>query len=138
MAPLIKQSAVADIRRAIDEVTTDSNRMLGCVSVAVNKDGKTLIEYASGDRGLDTQAAMTLDQSSGSHHLPCNFVEQGHLGLDNADQLEEICPELKEIRIFMNVDKYGKPESIDKKNRMTLRMLLTHTGQSLSSSLFML
>lgn len=57
------------------------------------------------------------------------LVEQGKLALDDADQVEEICPELKTIRILEKVDESGKGSFVDKKNRITLRMLLTHTGK---------
>ncbi|KAL8941232.1 MAG: hypothetical protein Q9216_002365 [Gyalolechia sp. 2 TL-2023] len=140
MAPFLKQSTVAGIRRAIDEATANKNRIPGCVFMAVNKNGKTLIDHASGDRGLDTRAPMTLDSVfwiASCTKMICGIaamqlVEQGQLRLDDADHLEEICPELKKIRILKNVDEYGKPELIDKKNRMTLRMLLTHTVPALT------
>ncbi|KAL8714302.1 MAG: hypothetical protein Q9225_006585 [Loekoesia sp. 1 TL-2023] len=136
MAPILKQSAVPDIREAIDEVTADKNRIPGCVFVAVNKDGETLFEHASGKRGVDTQAPMTLDSVfwiASCTKMICGIavmqlVEKGELSLDDADQVEKICPELKSIRILKNIDEYGKPEFIDKKNRITLRMLLTHTA----------
>ena len=57
------------------------------------------------------------------------LCEQGKLALDDADLLENIAPELKSVRILKNVDQNGKAEYIEKKNRITLRMLLTHTGK---------
>lgn len=137
MASSLKPSAVTDICHAIDKVTADKNRIPGCVFVAVNKDGKALIEHASGDRGLDTQEPITLDSVfwiASCTKMICGIaamqlVEQGLLALDDADQLEDICPELRTISILKNVDKCGNPEMIDKKHRITLRMLLTHTGQ---------
>ncbi|KAI4182823.1 MAG: hypothetical protein L6R41_005753 [Letrouitia leprolyta] len=136
MASSLKPSAVTDICHAIDKVTADKNRIPGCVFVAVNKDGKALIEHASGDRGLDTQEPITLDSVfwiASCTKMICGIaamqlVEQGLLALDDADQLEDICPELRTISILKNVDKCGNPEMIDKKHRITLRMLLTHTA----------
>lgn len=49
------------------------------------------------------------------------LVEQGKLSLDDADLAEKLCPELKEVKIL----KGGK--LVEKKNRITLRHLLSHT-----------
>jgi len=56
------------------------------------------------------------------------LVEQGKLTLDDGDLVESICPELKSIKILKNVDDNGNPEFVEKKAKITLRMLLTHTG----------
>ncbi|KAL8673938.1 MAG: hypothetical protein Q9168_001633 [Polycauliona sp. 1 TL-2023] len=136
MAATLKQSAPQEIRNAIDQVTADSNKIPGCVFCVVNKDGKTLFEHASGRKGADTQTPMTLDSIfwiASCTKMICGIAamqlcEQGKIGLDDADKVEEICPELKKIRILKSVDENGKPELVDKKNRITLRMLLTHTA----------
>lgn len=49
------------------------------------------------------------------------LVEQGKLSLDDADLAGKLCPELKEVKIL----KGGK--LVAKKNRITLRHLLSHT-----------
>ncbi|KAL8703032.1 MAG: hypothetical protein Q9201_003808 [Fulgogasparrea decipioides] len=136
MAPALKQSATAEIRDAIDQVTADANKIPGCVFIVVNKDGETLFKHASGKRGAGTQQPMTLDTVfwiASCTKMICGIavmqlVEQGKLNLDDADEVEEICPELKKIRILKNVDEHGKPEFVEKKNRITMRMLLTHTA----------
>ncbi|KAI4244355.1 MAG: hypothetical protein LQ352_006846 [Teloschistes flavicans] len=136
MAPTLKTSASSEIRKAIDDVTADTNKVPGCVLVVVNKDGKTLFEYASGRRGADTTAPMTLDSifwiASCTKMITgiavMQLVEQGKLSLDDADKIEDLCPELKTIRILKNVNEYGEPEFVGKKNRITMRMLLTHTA----------
>ncbi|KAL8953140.1 MAG: hypothetical protein Q9222_000961 [Ikaeria aurantiellina] len=136
MTPALKESASPEIRSAIDQVTADANAIPGCVVVVVNKDGKTLFEHASGKKGAGTQAAMTLDSIfwiASCTKMICGIAamqlcEQGKLSLDNADKIEEVCPELKEIRILKRVGEDGKPEMVDKKNRITMRMLLTHTA----------
>ncbi|KAL8678870.1 MAG: hypothetical protein Q9186_004805 [Xanthomendoza sp. 1 TL-2023] len=137
MAPTLKQSASAEIRNAIDKVTTDGNKVPGCVFCVVNQNGKTLFEHASGKRGAATQAPMTLDSIfwiASCTKMICGIAamqlcEQGKISLDDADKVEEMCPELKKIRILKSVDECGKPELVDKENRITLRMLLTHTGE---------
>lgn len=57
------------------------------------------------------------------------LVEQGKLSLDDADQAEKICPEFKQAKIIEGFESNGKPILKEKKNRITLRMLLSHTGQ---------
>lgn len=57
------------------------------------------------------------------------LVEQGKLSLDDADLTEKICPELKDVKIFKGRDANGKEIWAEKKNRITLRMLLSHTGK---------
>ncbi|MCJ1250876.1 hypothetical protein MMC30_008104 [Trapelia coarctata] len=56
------------------------------------------------------------------------LVEQGKLRLDDGDQIESICPELKNIKILKSVDANGNAEFTEKKTKITLRMLLTHTA----------
>lgn len=137
MASILKQSSVPDIRSAIDQVTAEKDKIPGCVFVVVNRDGKVLFEHASGKRGADTEEPMTLDSIfwiASCTKMICGIAamqlcEQGELGLDDPDKVEEICPELKSVRILKKVDEHGKPELIDKKNRITMRMLLTHTGK---------
>lgn len=56
------------------------------------------------------------------------LVEQGLLQLDDADQVESICPELKDVKVLTRTPE-GKLELVDKVRRITLRMLLNHTGK---------
>lgn len=51
------------------------------------------------------------------------LVERGQLSLDDADQVETLCPELKDV-MYLADDGALKPKT----GRITLRMLLTHTG----------
>lgn len=52
------------------------------------------------------------------------LVEQGKLELDNSDQVEKIAPELKDVKVL---EKGGT--LVEKRRGITLRMLLTHTGE---------
>ena len=136
MTTTLKQSGSKDIQDAIDQATADTEKTPGCVFVVVNKEGKTLFEHASGKRGVDTQDPMTLDSIfwiASCTKMLCGIaamqlVEQGKLNLDDADQIEEICPELAKVRILKSVDENGKAELVEKKNRITMRMLLSHTA----------
>ena len=140
MAKALSESAAADIRKTIDGVTADKKGIPGCVAVVVGKDGKTIFSHASGNKGSETQDPMTLDTvfwiASCTKMIGgiavMQLVEQGKLALDDADLVEKICPELKDVKILQDVDAKGKPTFVEKKNRITLKMLLTHTGMASS------
>ena len=59
------------------------------------------------------------------------LVEQGKLGLDDADQAEKLCPELKQAMILKGFDENQKPIRESKTRGITLRMLLSHQGKLL-------
>jgi len=137
MADLLSDSAKNGIQKSMDEVTADPNRIPGCVAVVVDKDGRTLFSHASGKRGIDTPEPMTLETVfwiASCTKMICGIavmqlVEQGKLALDDAGLLERYCPELKTVRILKGFDDTGRAETVEKKNRITLRMLLNHTGK---------
>lgn len=137
MAKVLSESSSADIRKYIDGVTSNQHKIPGCVAVVVGKDGKIIFSHASGTKGIDTKEPMDLDTVfwiASCTKMICGIAalqlcEQGKLALDDADMVEKVCPELKSIKILTKVDDYGKPEYVDKKARITLRMLLTHTGK---------
>lgn len=137
MAKALSKSAVEGLVKSMDAITADPNNIPGCVMAVVGKDGKELFTHASGTRGIDTKEPMTMESvfwiASCTKMIGAvaamQLVEQGKLALDDCDQIEQICPELKNIKILKSVDANGKPELVEKKNRITLRMLLTHTGR---------
>lgn len=137
MAELLSDSASNGIREIMDQTTSDPNKIPGCVAVVVDKSGKALFQHASGTRGADTKERMTLDSvfwiASCTKMIggiaAMQLVEQGKLALDDADLVEKHCPELKHVKIIKGIDENGKAETVEKKNRITLRMLLNHTGK---------
>lgn len=137
MAKGLTDAYAASIRNQIDRLTAEENKIPGCVCIVVGKDGKPIFQHASGTRGIGTKEAMSLDSifwiasctKLVAGIAAMQLVENGTLALDDADQVERVCPELKSIRILKCVDDLGKPEFVDKKTRITLRMLLTHTGR---------
>ena len=104
--------------------------------MAVNKNGEEIISHASGKLGVDITAPMTLDSifwiascTKMIGGIACmQLVEQGKLGLDDAELAEKLCPELKAVKILKGFDGDGKPVLEEKKNSITLRMLLSHTA----------
>lgn len=137
MAHNLSESAANCIRQTIDGVTADKKKIPGCVAVVVGRDGKTLFSHASGTRGADTKEPMSMDTIfwiASCTKMICGIAcmqlcEEGKItDLDDADLVEKLCPELKSMKILKSVDANGKPEFVEKKNRITLRQLLTHTG----------
>jgi CubicO group peptidase (beta-lactamase class C family) len=54
------------------------------------------------------------------------LVEQGLLALDDSEAVESICPELSGVKVLQD-----DGELVPKKRGITLRMLLSHTGESM-------
>ena len=135
MAGQLNASAAAAIAKSMDEVTADPNRIPGCVAVVVDRFGRTLFSHASGKRGVDTTEPMTLETVfwiASCTKMICGIAamqlnEHERLLLDDADTLERYAPELKTVRILESIEN-GKVETVAKKNRITMRMLLSHTG----------
>ena len=142
MSHTLSESAANGIRQTMDGVTADRNKIPGCVAVVVGKDGNTLFSHASGTRGADTKEPMAMDTIfwiASCTKMICGIAcmqlcEEGKITLDDADLVEKECPELKSLKILKSVDENGKPEYVEKKNRITLRQLLTHTGNYVQSS----
>ncbi|KAF4449512.1 hypothetical protein F53441_7225, partial [Fusarium austroafricanum] len=119
------------VRSIIDNACADQNTGIpGTTVVLVDKNGETFA-HSAGTRGLGTNEPMTLDNvfwiASCTKMLAgvavMQLVEQGKLNLDDGQQLETLVPELKKLKV-LKAD--GSLE--DKKNAITLRMLLTHTA----------
>lgn len=139
MAQGLTEAHATLIRQKIDQLTAEENKIPGCVCVVVGKDGTPIFQHASGTRGIGTEEAMSLDSvfwiASCTKLVAgiavMQLVENGTLALDDADQIEELCPELKSVRILTSVDDSGNAHFVDKQTRITLRMLMTHTGKQL-------
>jgi len=52
------------------------------------------------------------------------LVEKGLLALDDASSVEQLCPELRDVKVLTSEGKL-----VEKNRGITLRMLLTHTGK---------
>lgn len=127
--------AVAKVKATIDAACKDPhNDIPGASVVVVGRDGKELVAHAAGLRGLAASGGeekMTLDSvfwiascTKMLVGLSCmQLVERGVLRLDDGNQVESLCPEFNTLRVLR---KDGTWE--DKRHKITLRMLLTHTA----------
>lgn len=122
------------LQQSVDAACANpSTDIPGLSVVVVGKDGKELFAHAAGKRGLVSSEPMTLDNvfwiascTKMVAGVACmQLVEQGKLHLDDGDELERLCPELKSIKVLQ------KDGTLTEKNKkITLRMLLSHTGTS--------
>lgn len=123
------------IKAHIDDLTSGPTpKIPGVVCIAVNRKGDQIFSHASGPTKLNGSEPMTLDTvfwlascTKLLTGIACmQLVEQGRLSLDDPDQLDTIVPELKDLKV-LSKDESGNFKLVAQKNRITLRMLLTHT-----------
>ena len=101
-----------------------------------NREGDPVFEYAAGMRGLGlVDAPMTGDSvlwiASCTKLITSiaamQLVEENLISLDSGAEVEAILPELRDIKV-VEERADGSLEYHDKKRKITLRMLLSHTG----------
>jgi CubicO group peptidase (beta-lactamase class C family) len=119
-------------RQSVNTACTDpTSDIPGATVVIVGRDGKKLFAHCAGKRGVNSNDPMTQENiywiascTKMIVGIACmQLVEQGRLSLDDSNQLERLCPELKSIKVLQNDGKL-----VEKEKGVTLRMLLTHTG----------
>lgn len=130
--PVLSQQAIRALRSTVDEACADKKAGLpGATVVVLDKNGREVFAHSAGRRGVATSEPMTLDNifwiascTKVVTGIACmQLVEKGQLSLDDGEQLEGICPELKGLQVLT---KDGT--LVAKKKAITLRMLLTHTA----------
>lgn len=125
----------------IDEGSNGSTP--GIIAHIRDKSGKTLFSYHAGLRGLDTKKPLENDTliwyaSATKIHTATaamQLVERGKLALDDENVVEKLCPELSKLKVLTSIDGEGQPVYEEKRQKITVRMLMSHTCelQSLSS-----
>ncbi|KAF5015813.1 hypothetical protein F66182_12718, partial [Fusarium sp. NRRL 66182] len=128
----------ASLRQLLDSTTSSPTPSIpGLVFSAIDRNGNTLFTHASGSRGLAPfdSAPMTPDTvfwlascTKMITGIACmQLVEQGKLSLDDAQQVETIAPELRDVKVLEGDLKSGF-RLVEKQRKITLRMLLNHTA----------
>ncbi|KAL2845885.1 beta-lactamase/transpeptidase-like protein [Aspergillus pseudoustus] len=131
----LSEDSAALLREKVDEYIAKPKGIPGLVCTIVNKDGARIFHYAAGHRAagldepLDTNAIFWLASCTKliTSIAAMQLVEQKKLSLDDPDQLETVCPELKHVKVLEE----SNGQSLNlfaKRSRITLRMLLTHTA----------
>lgn len=124
--------ATSHLRDIVNKACEDQTSGIpGTTVVVVDRDGEELFAHSAGQRGAGSKEPMTLDTifwiascTKMLAGIACmQLVEQGVFRLDDGEQIESLCPELKDLQVL-------KPDGgfEDKKRKITLRMLLTHTA----------
>ncbi|KAJ5351892.1 beta-lactamase family protein [Penicillium brevicompactum] len=135
MGEKLSSSAELNARSVMDSYTDSmSPRIPGLVYCAVDKTGETVFSHASGNSGLG-QSPMTLDTvfwiascTKLITSIACmQLVEGGVLRLDDSDQVEQLAPELKAVKVLERSSS-GELSLVPKQRSITLRMLLNHTS----------
>jgi CubicO group peptidase (beta-lactamase class C family) len=142
MVQVLSAAAAAAASRVMDTYTEGpSPQIPGMVYCAVNKAGDVVFSHASGKKGLNDGVAMTTDTifwmasyTKLITSIACmQLVEQGILKLDDSSQLESFAPELKAVKVLRRGG-HGGFLLEEKDRRITLRMLLSHTGKTYTSA----
>lgn len=129
--PLAEQT-FNTLRSTVEAACYDQQKGIpGATVVVVGKDGNELFAHSAGRRGAGSNEDMTLESifwiascTKMITGVACmQLVEKGVLELDDGEQLEGLCPELKTLKVLRSD---GGLE--EKKRPITLRMLLSHTA----------
>ncbi|KAH7108798.1 beta-lactamase family protein [Dactylonectria estremocensis] len=136
MSKMISDQDSRALEGILDEYTSgERKKIAGLVYGAVRNDGDIFFKHASGTTGISSSVKISQDTvfwvasfTKIATSISCmQLVEQGRLGLDDADQLETVAPELRDIKVLERTAT-GDFRVVEKKNRITLRMLLNHTA----------
>lgn len=135
---MITPETNSKLREILESSTSAVNPHLpGVLYCAVDSKGDEFFKHTSGLRGLGSDEPMTLDTifwlasfTKVLTGISCmQLVEQGEIQLDNADDVERVAPELAAVEV-LEKDEDGRLRLVPKQTRITLRMLLNHTGIS--------
>ncbi|KIW20599.1 hypothetical protein PV08_01174 [Exophiala spinifera] len=96
----IAAQAIPSLKSQIDALTSDATGAPGVVFAAVNKQGESIFEHASGTVGVGKSQAMTMDNvfwiascTKMITGIACmQLVEQGKLALDDVALVEKLAP----------------------------------------------
>lgn len=134
MSSALSPGVAASLREKIDK-RTGGAEIPGLIYTAIDRHGNVLFSHASGSVGLNVGDPMTLDTTFWLASctklitsIACmQLVEQGRLQLDAAEQVEQLAPELKDVKVI-EPNGHNRFRLGPKQRGITLRMLLTHTG----------
>lgn len=133
----LSAAAVEELKQIANDATKDPVSQIPGTSIAIiNKNGELLFNYAAGKIGVDSDKPMTTENTFwiasctkiSASIIVLQAVEKGLVSLDSAEDVEKWCPELKNTPIIKDIGADGSITLVPKKNKITLRHLLTHTA----------
>ncbi|EJD37014.1 beta-lactamase [Auricularia subglabra TFB-10046 SS5] len=127
-------SLAADVQSILKKAVTAPNGPAGLVYGAIDAKGSTLVLEAAGLRALGGEEPMTTDAFFALCSMTkllttiaaMQLVEQGKLALD--DPIHAILPEIRAVGQLMPDGSVSTPARPEHTEKITLRMLLTHTA----------
>jgi CubicO group peptidase (beta-lactamase class C family) len=128
----LSSEATKKLQQTVESACADPFKDIpGASVVIVGRDGKELFAHSAGKRGVVSNEDLTLDNifwiascTKMAVGIACmQLVEQKKLSLDDAEQLEKLCPELKDVKVLQD-----DGVLVEKKRKISLRMLLSHTA----------
>lgn len=130
MTMTINPKAQATIQSTLDSVTSTGS-IPGLVFVAVDRNGHVVTSHCSGKTGAAGSTPTSLDSvfwiASCTKIITgiaaMQLVEQGKIGLDDAEALYQLVPELREKKVLQD-----DGTLVSKMREITLRTLLDHTA----------
>lgn len=135
MTTTIDHVAQERLQRIADSYVSREYGIPGLVFCVVDSAGNQLSHCASGRQGHDLDCLM--DENTRFWFASCTkmitaiaamqLVEANEIRLDDGDQLEQILWELQDRKVLVE-DAKGQLSLVDKRTKITLRMLLSHTG----------
>lgn len=137
MSSRLSSASKADLQAIADSYLTKDNGIPGLVFCVVDRNGTLMFDYAGGVRGHGRSAPV--DQDTLFWFASCTklitaiaamqLVERNAISLDDGDQLERFLWELKDRKVLQE-NSEGGLTLVEKESKITLRMLLSHTGES--------
>jgi CubicO group peptidase (beta-lactamase class C family) len=135
----LSDTTQAVLRGVIDQYVAggQDREIPGVAYVAFRQDGEPIFEHYAGNRGIspgtppmDAQTTFWLASFTKlvTSVVCMQLVENGVLKLDSSEQIESLCPELRDVKVLTRAAD-GKFSLVEKKTQITLRMLLNHTGE---------
>lgn len=144
MSPIQKSSFATEATRIINEAMHDPSTppVPGIAFQCVSRTGEILANVNAGKSSILGHKARDLDDgsvfwiASGTKIITAvafmQLVERDQARLDDADQVDEVLPELKSLRVLQGFTNEGDPILVEQRRRITLRMLITHQGRYLT------
>ncbi|KAF2110203.1 phosphatidylinositol-glycan biosynthesis class S protein-domain-containing protein [Lophiotrema nucula] len=127
-----RSQGVDQIKQILNGATSEGDKGLsGLVFVAIDKSGKTLVEHASGTRGVQQKEPMDMDTIFWIASMTkivatiavLQLVEQGKVSLDDPETVKKYAPEIGRKKVYAD----GVTPQ-EQQGAVTLRMLLAHTA----------
>ncbi|KAL5365933.1 beta-lactamase/transpeptidase-like protein [Aspergillus floccosus] len=125
----ISADAVESVRKLIDDACGNEVRLPCASAVVVCKGTKVpalMLSSETNERPgvYHDKVHWLASRTKLVTGIACmQLVEQARLRLDDSDQVEQLCPELAAVKVLQE-----DSSLVDKRSRITLRMLLTHTA----------